>query len=153
MSKTLFVVYHAPSLNTQRMLEALCSCDLDSESSVSVIQKRALECDPDDVINADAIILLTPENLGYMSGAMKDFFDRCYSPCLEIKQGLPVSAVVRAGHDGTGTVRALKTILTGLKWRWVQEPIVCRGEWQESFIEQCSELGQAMSASLEMGII
>ncbi len=153
MSKTLLVVYHAPSLNTQRMLEALCSCDLDSESSVSVIQKRALECDPDDVINADAIILLTPENLGYMSGAMKDFFDRCYSPCLEIKQGLPVSAVVRAGHDGTGTVRALKTILTGLKWRWVQEPIVCRGEWQESFIEQCSELGQAMSASLEMGII
>lgn len=59
---------------------------------------------------------------------------------------------VRAGHDGTGTRRAVETIVTGLRWRAVQEPLVCRGPWQESFVGTCEELGMAVAAGLEAGV-
>ena len=79
-------------------------------------------------------------------------FDRCYYPCLEKKQGLPCALYVRAGHDGTGTCRAVETICTGLRWQWIQPPLVCKGEWQDDFLQQCETLGMTMAAGLEMGI-
>ena len=149
--KHLLLVAHAPSENTQRLLQALLEGARETDS-IQITHKAPLDTVPDDAQHADAVILFTPENLGYMSGAMKDFFDRCYYPLLESKQGLPCAIVIRAGHDGTGTRRALDSILTGLKWKQVQEPLVLRGEWQESFIEQCHTLGASMAAGVEMGI-
>ncbi|UZE96327.1 flavodoxin family protein [Alkalimarinus alittae] len=152
--KKLLVVAHAPSENTQRMVDAvLKGARHEDIENVEVTHIPPLQANAEDVLAADAIILGTTENLGYMSGALKDFFDRTYYAVLEKKQGLPAVAYIRAGQDGTGTKRALETILTGLKWRWVQEPLVCRGEFSEDFIAQCEELGLTMAASLDAGII
>jgi multimeric flavodoxin WrbA len=104
------------------------------------------------VLAADGVILGTTENLGYMSGALKDFFDRSYYGVIDRTEGLPYCLYIRAGHDGTGTRRGVETIVTGLRWRAVQEPLVCRGEWQESFLADCRGLGMAMAAGLEAGI-
>ncbi len=152
--KKLLVVAHAPSTNTQRMVEAvLKGARHEDIENIEVIHIPPLQTHAEDVLSADAVILGTTENLAYMSGALKDFFDRIYYEVLEQKQGLPVAAYIRAGHDGTGTKRALESILTGLKWRWVQEPMVCRGEFSETFIAQCEELGLTMAASLDAGVI
>ncbi len=151
--KTLLIVAHVPSPNTTVLRDAVVrgatSEDIDN------LEVRALtpfEAGPDDVLACDGIILGTTENLGYMSGALKDFFDRSYYPCLDHTQALPYALYIRAGHDGTGTRRAVETIVTGLRWRAVQEPLVCRGAYDEAFAAQCEELGLAMAAGLEAGV-
>lgn len=151
--KNLLIVAHAPSENTRKLCDAaLRGATTPSIENVSTRWVAPLEATPEDVMQADAIILGTTENLGYMSGALKDFFDRCYYPVLEEKQGLPCALYVRAGHDGTGTRRAVETIVTGLRWNWAQDPLVLRGEWQPKFVEQVEELGLYMAAGLDSGI-
>ena len=104
------------------------------------------------MLAAQAVILGTPENLGYMSGALKDFFDRCYYPLLEKTEGLPYALFIRAGSDGTGTRRAVESIATGLRWRKAREPLICRGLWRDEFVDEARELGELMAASLDAGI-
>ena len=151
--RRLLIVAHTPSRNTGRLLEAVVAGARSSEiENVETIALSPFDAGPDDLLAAHAVILGTTENLGYMSGALKDFFDRSYYPCLEKTQGLPYCLFIRAGHDGTGTRRGVATIATGLRWRAVQEPLICKGTWQESFTEDCRILGTAMAAGLEAGI-
>lgn len=151
--RRLLIVAHVPSPNTLRLKEAVAAAAETCETeSLEVRALTPFEAGPDDVLAAQAVILGTTENLGYMSGALKDFFDRSYYPCLEKTQGLPYCLYIRAGHDGTGTRRAVESIATGLRWRAVQEPLVLRGEWQERFVEDCRELGAAMAYGLDAGI-
>ncbi|MEQ9509375.1 MAG: NAD(P)H-dependent oxidoreductase [Alloalcanivorax xenomutans] len=152
-TKTLLIVAHAPSPNTRKLVDAaLRGAGHDDIENVRAIWKPPLEAGPDDVMACDAILLGTTENLGYMSGALKDFFDRTYYAVLEHKQGLPCALYIRAGHDGTGTRRAIESIVTGLRWNWVQPALVCRGDWQDAFVEQVEELGLYLAAGLDNGI-
>lgn len=153
-TKKLLVIAHAPSENTRKMLEAVINGASDPAiENVEVQSLAPLETQPEDIKSADAIILGTTENLGYMAGLVKDVFDRCYYPCLDKTQGMPFTFYIRAGHDGTGTRQAIESITTGLRWRWVQEPLILRGEWQEEFLDQVKELGMAMAAGLEAGVL
>lgn len=153
MTKRLLVVAHVPSDNTRALRDAVVrGATTDVIDGVETIVRTPFEAGPPDVMAAKAIILGTTENLGYMSGALKDFFDRVYYPCLEHTQGMPYALYIRAGHDGTGTRRGVETIVTGLRWRAVTEPVVCRGEWRGTFIDQCEELGTLVAAGLESGV-
>ena len=151
--KTLLIVFHAPSENTLAMKTALENGAKAVADQINIVCLSPFDTQPEHVLKADAIILGTTENLAYMSGALKDFFDRTYYPVLEAKQGLPTAVIIRAGQDGTGTHNALKTILTGLKWRWVQAPLICKGPWQPEFLPQCEEIGEAMAVALSEGMI
>jgi multimeric flavodoxin WrbA len=151
--KRLLIVGHVPSDNTKRLREAVLAGAQSAEvAGVDALALSPFDTGPDDVLGANAVILGTTENLGYMSGALKDFFDRCSYPCLELTQGRPYCLYIRAGHDGTGTRRGVESIVTGVRWRAVQEPLICRGDWQEDFVDDCRELGAAMAAGLEAGI-
>ncbi len=151
--KRLLIVAHAPSPNTLRLRDAVVAGARHPDiAGVEVVAQSPFDTQPEHVLAAQAIVLGTTENLGYMSGALKDFFDRCYYPCLEKTQGLPYALYIRAGHDGTGTRRGIETIVTGLRWRQVQPPLICRGEFQEDFVPQCKDLGTYMAAGLEAGV-
>ncbi|EPJ48477.1 MAG: hypothetical protein OFPI_29360 [Osedax symbiont Rs2] len=151
--KKLLIIAHAPSANTEKMLQAILLGARQSEfSNIDAQWIAPLSATAEDVLACDAIILGTTENLGYMSGALKDFFDRIYYPCLEQKQGLSFSYYIRAGHDGTGTNNAIQSICKGLKWRQIQPELICRGPWQENFIIECHSLGESIACGLDIGI-
>ncbi len=153
-TKHLLIVAHNPSPNTQKLVDAtLRGAQHEDISGVEVRWLPPLEAAPKDVHWADAIILGTTENFGYMSGALKDFFDRIFYPCLEQSEAMPFAVYIRAGLDGTGTKIAIGKITTGLKWKPVQESIILHGEYKAEFEDQCEELGMLMAASLESGII
>jgi multimeric flavodoxin WrbA len=149
----LLIVSNTPSANTQALTDAvLRGARHEAIGGVAVRHLAPLRANAEDVLSADALVLGTTENFGYMSGALKDFFDRIYYPCLDHTEGLPYALFVRAGQDGLGTRAAVERIVTGLKWRAVQEALILQGDYQISFAEQCEELGQTMAAGLEAGI-
>ena len=154
MHKKLLIVAHQPSANTQQMLDACIAGSKAAETdNVEVFIVAPLDCQPDQLLDADAVIILTTENLGYMAGATKDWFDRVYYPVLELKQGLPFALIIRAGLDGTGTQRAIESICTGLRWNLAQPVLVCKGQWQDEFTDQCFDIGQYMAAGLDLGML
>ncbi|MDH3552272.1 MAG: NAD(P)H-dependent oxidoreductase, partial [Gammaproteobacteria bacterium] len=100
MSKHLLIVFHSQSGITSRMADAVIRGASSSEvDGVEVRALTALEADADDLLWADAFILGSPENFGYMSGAMKYFLDRVFYECVDKINGRPFALFVRAGND------------------------------------------------------
>ena len=124
----------------------------DGVDDVEVRVRSALEADADDLLWCDGFVLGTPENFGYMSGAMKYFLDRVFYPCEEKINGKPYALFIRAGNDGTGAVNSIRRILAGLAVREVQEPVLIAGEFDEARLAECEELGLTMAAGLEAGV-
>lgn len=151
-TKTLLIVAHTPSPNTEKLAQAALDGASHPDIDINVILKASQDTQPEDVLAADALLLGTTENLAYMAGLTKDFFDRCYYPVLEEKQGMPFALYIRAGHDGTGTKLAIKTITTGLRWEWIQDTLILKGDWQDGFAEQVEELAMTLAAGVEAGI-
>lgn len=153
MHSRLAIIYHAPSDNVRRIVGALIDGASDAViESVDVRPAQALAAGPDDLLEAHGVIFVTTENFGYMSGALKDFFDRSYYSCLDKVDGRPYALVVKAGNDGTGTVNAVTRIVTGLKLKQVAEPLLMVGSFQENWLGQCRDLGMTLAAGLEAGI-
>src|SRR3954447_17987343 len=116
----LLVVHHTPSPATQELLEAALAGARDPEAndgSIEVVVRPALTAAVVDALEADGYLLGTPANIGYMSGALKHFFDTIYYSCLEHTRRRPFGAWVHGNLDSGGAVRALETITTGLQWR------------------------------------
>ena len=114
--------------------------------------RTAANAGPRDLFWCDAVIFATPENFGYMAGAMKDFFDRTFYPCQGRLSGTPYAVVVGAGNDGTGALAALRRIVRGFALKETQESIVCNGKLDDEIVARCEELGATMAAGLEIGM-
>ena len=151
--KHLLIVAHTPSPNTKRLANsAFTGSQNPAIKGVKVVMKTPFKTTINDVLRANAILLGTTENLGYMSGALKDFFDRTYNEALGKTDGLPYAVYIRAGMDGTGTKRGIKTITTGLRWREVQSPLILKGDWRTEFLLEAKDLGMGLAAGLEAGV-
>ncbi len=153
MTKRLLIVYHSATGGTQRMLDAVVAGARDPEiRGIEVCVRAALAASAEEVMGAAGILLGTPENFGYMSGALKDFFDRIYYPCLEHTEGLSYGLFIRAGNDGRGAQTAIERLTTGLRWRAVIPPLIAQGELTAAHLAACGELGQTLAAGLEAGM-
>ena len=151
--KKLLIVYHTQTGNTERMAQAaLTGANHDLITHVEARLLRAKEAGPDDLLWADALLLGTPENFGYMSGGMKDFLDRTFYPVEGKILSLPYAIFISAGNDGTGAIRAIRRIANGYPFKEVQEPVLAQGELTDEHIAACEELGMTLAAGLEAGI-
>lgn len=152
-AKRLLIVYHSQSGHTRHMLEAVERGARDPAiMHIEVVAKSALLVTPEDVLAAQALLLGTPENFGYMSGAMKYFFDHIYYPCLEHTQGRPYGVFIRAGNDGRGALASIERIVAGLRWKLVCEPVIAAGDLLPRHLEACETLGTTLAAGLEAGV-
>jgi NAD(P)H-dependent FMN reductase len=145
----LLVVHHTSSPALQAMLEAVVAGARDPElGGIDVAVAPALGAGVPDVLAADGFVLGTPANIGYMSGALKHFFDQIYYPCLQAKTGAPYGLYVHGASDTTGAVRAVTSITSGLGWTEVVHPVVAIGPVGKDVERQCYELGATVAANL-----
>jgi multimeric flavodoxin WrbA len=146
---TLLVVHHTTSPALQALLEAaLSGAHADGIEGVEVRVRPALVASPVDVLEADGFVLGTPANIGYLSGAMKHFFDGIYYPTLTAKPGAPYGLYVHGNNDTEGAVRAAESITTGLGWTQVAEPVTVIGAPDKAATEAVWELAATVAATV-----
>lgn len=163
IQKTLLLVFHSMTGGTEQMAHALAQ-GVTAESGIRVHMQHAIQTMPEDVLAADGYVFATPENLGAVSGLMKDFFDRCYYPALEKINGRPYASLICAGSDGQNAARQIERIATGWRLRSIAEPlVVCTHAQTKAEIlgkkniatkdlARCAELGSLMAEGLALGI-
>ncbi len=145
--KRLLVVQHTPTDNLGSIADAvLAGARHPDLEGVEVQVLPALEAGIDDVLAADGYLLGTPANFGYISGAMKHFFDTVYDHVREETAKRPFSYWIHGGYDTTGAERAMEQITTGLGWTLVAEPLVFTGEVTADRLEAATELGGTVAA-------
>lgn len=150
--KHLLIVYHSKTGKNGRMADAVYRGVRHPDIQVESRYLRAADAGPEDLRWADAIVFGTPENFGYMSGALKDFFDRTFYEVEGEVDGLPYCLFVGAGNDGTGALSSIRRICNGYNFKEVTEPVVVVGELQDADLVRCEELGMTIAAGLEAGI-
>ena len=149
--KHLLIIYHSQSGSTRSLAEAVFR-GANSGGAVECRLLRAMEATTDDLLWCDGVLFGTPENLGYMSGGLKDFFDRTFYPSQPHQLNRPYGVFISAGNDGTGALRQLDRIVKGYPLRSVTEAIILRGEVTAAGIESCEVLGEAFAEGLSLGI-
>jgi multimeric flavodoxin WrbA len=147
----LLIVHHTPSPAVHAMFEAVRSGATDDQiEDVEVVTRAALAATAVDVLEADGYVLGTPANLGFMSGALKHFFDQVYYPCLVETGRRPYGLYVHGNSDTTGAIAGVEKIVTGLRWRQAHQPVTVLGEPSRDDLDGCWELGAALAAGLTL---
>ena len=143
----LLLVHHTPSPNLQTVLEAARE-GAAMVAEVELVVRPALSAGAADLLEADGVLLGTPANIGYMSGALKHFFDTVYYPCLDATVGLPYGVYVHGGDDTAGALKAIGTIAGALRWRQVAAPLSLTGAPGPADLEAVRELAATVAVQL-----
>jgi NAD(P)H-dependent FMN reductase len=146
----LLVVHHTPSPALAAILEAVRD-GVAMVEDVELVVRPALSAGAADVLTADGVLLGTPANIGYMSGALKHFFDTVYYPCLEATVGLPYGVYVHGNDDTAGALSSVQRITAALRWKQVAAPLQLTGTPTPADLEACRELAATVAVGLEQG--
>ena len=150
--KHLLIVYASQTGHALQMALAALRGAKQLADEVEIRFEHGLRANADDLLWCHGLLLATPENFGYMAGAMKDFLDRTYYPAQGKVEGLPFAVMISAGNDGSGAVREIGRIANGYRWKSVAEALIVRNPIAETHLIAAEELGEAMAAGLAMGI-
>lgn len=146
----LLVVHHTPSPTVETLVHSVLEgASTDSIEDVDVITRPALGATVSDVLDADGYLLITPANLGYMSGALKHFFDTIYYPSLDATAGRPYGLLVHGNNDVDGAIAGVERIVTGLAWRQVAQPVKAIGDLTPEVRTECWELGATVAVTIQ----
>jgi multimeric flavodoxin WrbA len=156
VSRHLGVIQHSRAGTTRTLCDAAVAAAGEvTGTTADPVELRvwgAFDAGPDDVLWSDALLLATPAHFGYMSGALKDFFERVYHPCLERTTGLPYALIVKGDTDVDGAVASVQKIATGLRWSLVLPPVTVVGAITAGDLELAADLGATLAAGLGEGI-
>jgi multimeric flavodoxin WrbA len=162
MARSLLIVAHSQSGGTLALANAALQGAQETAPQVFTQLIPAAQISPEMVKNSDGLIIASPENFGYMSGLVKDFFDRCFYPCESAMAGKPYALMVCAGNDGTGAMNAMERLITGWRMQRIHAGLIARrvggqagstqGNLADADIAIAYEIGATMAAGLDAGI-
>lgn len=145
----LLIVHHSPTAQVAAIAEAVLRGARTAESEgVEIVERAALDADARDLLDADAVLLGTTANFGYISGALKHFFDTTFNETHEQTKGRPFSYWIHGGHDTTGAERAMGSITTGYGFRLAADPLVFTGDVDDEHLLRGEELGASVAWTL-----
>jgi len=159
MERSIAIVWHSRTGAARVMAEAVAE---GAGSAARLLVAQA--ADAAALLQAGAFIFVCPENLGGLSGPMKDMFDRNYYPLLGRIEGRAYATAIAAGSAGQGAEAQIDRIVTGWRLRRVAESLIvnCDAQSPEAILapksvgpadlQRCRDLGQAMASGLELGI-
>ena len=143
------MVHHTPSPATREVLEAVLAGAGDPEiSGVDIVVRPALAAAVTDMLDADGYLFGTPANFGYMSGALKHFFDTVYYPVLDYVAARPYGLWVHGSNDTVGAVSAVERIATGLGLVKSADALEITGAVDAVVRQQAYELGGTLAATM-----
>src|SRR3954469_21502394 len=146
MSKTLLIVHHTPSPATRELLEAVLSGAHDPDiDGVDVLARPALAATVADVLDADGYLFGTTANFGYMSGALKHFFDTVYYPSLDHVAGRAYGLWIHGNNDPIGAAAAVGKLATGLSLTQAADVLEVVGAIDAATRERAYELGGTLA--------
>jgi multimeric flavodoxin WrbA len=149
VSKTLLIVHHTPSPSTRELLEAVVEGTNDIDiAGVDIVVRPALAATIPDMLGADGYLFGTTANFGYMSGALKHFFDTVYYPSLDHVAGRPYGLWVHGNNDTVGAVNAVEKLATGLALTKAADVLEVVGAINAGVRERAYELGGTLAATL-----
>lgn len=146
------MVHHSRTGQTHQLCEAALAGAREASDGLAVRTLQAFDAGPDDVLWARGVLLATPARFGYMSGALKDFFERIYHPCLDRTRGLAYGLIVKGDTDVDGALASVERIVAGLAWRLVLPVLAVAGDIEQMHLEAAAELGGGMAAGIEAGM-
>jgi hypothetical protein len=151
----LLVVWHPVPPAIHALRDAALAGFADAGDPLPVRSLPAPEAGPADVDEARGLVLLTTENFGMVSGLVKDFLERIYPWFEEVPNrnpGLPYLLVSKGGTDGTGAVRDVTRIVTGLRWKEALPPIVVTGSVTDAHVARVREQAATLAAGVDAGV-
>ena len=151
----LLVVWHPVPPSIHALRDAVLAGFGDAGDPLPVRSLAAPDAGPEDVDAATGLVLVTTENFGMVSGLMKDFLERIYPWFEEVPNrhpGLSYLLVSKGGNDGTGAVRDITRIVTGLRWKEALPPIVVSGTVTDAHLATVREQAATLAAGLETGV-
>lgn len=147
----ILVIYHSLGGRNRKMAMAVAE-GVQSMEDAQAVLKDACDAGLDDLLACDGIIIGSPEYFGYMSGAVKDFFDRTYEQARGKVFRKPYALFVNAGNDGSGARTHIERICIGFQFKKVYEPMVVKGEITGEVLDACRLMGQTVAAGCAAGI-
>lgn len=150
MTAELLVVHHTPSPAVAELLAAAVDAVAAEPelAGVAVRAEPALSATASDLLGASGVLLLTPANIGYMSGALKHFFDTVYYPCQGATRGLPYGLIVHGNNDTEGAVRSVTRIADALQWRAAAPPLRVIGPPSAADRSAAGEVAATVAATI-----
>ncbi len=147
--RRLLVVHHTPSPGTREVLEAVLAGAKDPEiEGVEVVVRPALAGSVPDMLEADGYLFGTTANLGYMSGALKHFFDTVYYPSLDHVAARPYGLWVHGNNDTVGAAKAVEKVCTGMSLTKAADVLEVVGGIDAGVRERAYQLGGTLAATL-----
>ena len=143
----LLVVHHTPSPTLQAVLAAVREGAALVED-VELTVRPALSAGAADLLAADGVLLGTPANIGYMSGALKHFFDTVYYPCLDATVGRPYGVYVHGNDDTAGALTSVQRITGAMRWKQVAASLSLVGAPGAAELDAVRELAATVAVSL-----